>query len=136
MDRWTDEQMDRQANWLRIMTFSITTQCHKAECRYAKYHGAFYWSLTLNCGAVIIINSRILKHLIIVRTIMAGIPYINNYFGTKAQNLPLLKNYCLFQQLRSVLSQFEKKICYRVFFYHFDPKSIFRFKSSNFFSFP
>ncbi len=52
MDRWTDKQIDRQTNqyyWaLRIMTFSITTQCHQAECRYAKYHGAFYWSLPLN----------------------------------------------------------------------------------------
>jgi hypothetical protein len=44
---------------------------------------------------------------------MAGIPYINNYFGTKAQNLPLLKIYCLFQQLRSVLSQFEIFFAYR-----------------------
>jgi hypothetical protein len=61
-------------------------------------------------------KSRILKHLIIVRTIMAGIPYINNYFGTKAQNLPLLKIYCLFQQLRSVLSQFEKKFLLSRFF--------------------
>ncbi len=51
--------------------------------------------------------------MITARTFIAGIPYINNYFGTKAQSLLLLKKYCLFQQLRSVLSQFEIFFAYR-----------------------
>jgi hypothetical protein len=69
---------------------------------------------------------------------MAGIPYINNYFGTKAQSLLLLKKLLSFSTVEicfiSIPKFFANAACV-FFFYHFDPKSIFRFKSSNLFLF-